>query len=185
MFLTRFNLDLLEPLALEKINLGIFYQNAPYREFLDETYFKSFDTKNLKRLILDLHSSEILMKIMEDFCKDELIEINRFKVSKHDLIMLKEKTAKFFIANILNLYKLKGEVFCSNNFLFALINFIVLSIDLENDLVHSNYIMRYQKEKLKQLQVENKSYEVQLQEEREKNAKLMKLLEKNAIKEAN
>lgn len=38
--------------------------------------------------------------------------------------------------------------------------------------------MRYQKEKLKQLHAENKSYEVQLQEEREKNAKLMKLLEK-------
>lgn len=116
-FLTRFNLDLLGPLALEKINLGIFYQNAPYREFLDETYFKSFEVKNLKGLILDLHSSEILMKIMEEFCKDELVEINSFKVSKHDLIMLKEKTAKFFIANMLNLYKMKGSEFGSYHFL--------------------------------------------------------------------
>ena len=115
-FQTRFNLDWLEPLALEKINLNIFYQNALYREFLNESYFKSFEAKSLKRLILDLNSSEILMKIMEDFCKDELIEINSFKVSKHDLIMLKEKTAKFFISNMLNLYKIKGNVF-GNHFL--------------------------------------------------------------------
>lgn len=157
---TRFNLELLEPLALEKINLHIFYQNALYREFLDETYFKNFEPRSLKTLILNLHSSEILMKIMEEFCRDELIEINSFKVSKHDLILLKEKTATFFIGNMLNLYKIK---------------------DLENDLVHSNYIMSYQKEKIKQLLAEKKSFELQLQKEREKNAKLMKILEKNNL----
>ena len=93
-------------MTIEKINLNIFYQNAPYREYLDETYLRNFEIDSLKQLISELHSSEVLTKIMEDFCREELEEVENY--SKYDLNMLKEKAAKFFIGNILNLYKIKG-----------------------------------------------------------------------------
>lgn len=138
---------------LEKININIFFQNENYNKFLDDqNYFKNFSRKHLKTLIGDLWNADILMQIMEDCAQSELEEIYK----NENLPDLKEKASKMYVANLLNIHKVK---------------------DLENNLKHCKYIMQYQFEKIGDANAENRLFEIDLLKEKEKNARLTKLLE--------
>lgn len=132
---SHIKVDNLDSPLLEKINMSIFFQNANYKSYLEQNYFKDFSHQNFKHLISGLWKAEPLTKIIEKMAQHELEAI----AIENDSVILKEKASKFYTSNLINLHKIK---------------------DLENDLKHCKYIMQYQSNKINDLQTENSSLDL-------------------------